>query len=65
MNSWFISWCTYTSSQADGLVVDRYGSCIQEYPEQADPQQVHDDMIIRLKKAQSTDYLHIVGFNRV
>lgn len=65
MNSWFISWCTYTASQADGMAVERYGSCILQYPEEADPEQVHDDVLLRLKRAQGTDYLHMVSFNRV
>lgn len=65
MNSWFISWCTYTSSEAGGMAVYRFGSCVKDYPAEAHPDQVHDDMIVSLKRAQNTDYLHITSFNRV
>jgi len=47
------------------MAVERYGSCILQYPEEADPEQVHDDVLLRLKRAQGTDYLHMVSFNRV
>ena len=47
------------------MAVYRFGSCIKDYPAEAHPDQVHDDMIVSLKRAQNTDYLHITSFNRV
>lgn len=47
------------------MAVDRFGSLIEMYPVNAEPDQIHQDILLRLKRAQNTDYLSIVAFNRV
>ena len=65
MNQWFISWCAYTSIEAGGFNVDKFGSSVKDYPSEMTPEQVFTEAEGMLQQYLKTEYVQITAFNRV
>ncbi|GEM_PF-2172241 len=65
IQEWFVSWCEYTSSEAGGLNVNKFGSAVKGYPTEMSPGQVLDDLTEVLHNNLQTEYVQITALNRV
>ena len=65
MQKWFYSWCTYTSNEAGGDTIFKFGSGVVESHKEQEPEKVLHDIKEMLNHENDGTRVHIIAFNKI